>query len=128
MWPNAGYHDDVWNMKYLKKYKWSDLMEQIQRERAQREAAQKLADSKAQKEAKVFLSGVEKSRVTEGMAKKNAEKMKRREGADDVKDAVPKENAKPSKRRFHFQQNEVVGGSKDGVMADDAKRVLGKIF
>jgi ESF2/ABP1 family protein len=121
----------VWNIKYLRRYKWSDLMEQIQRERAEREARMRIETSRAQKEAKVFIEGVESGRIADGMAKKNEEKMKRRlesaEGGE--KEAVQSKKAVSStKRRFHFQQNEVVRGAKDGAVADDAKRVLGKIF
>lgn len=117
-------------MKYLKKYKWSDLMEQIQRERATREAVARIEDQRAKKEEKAFISGVERGRIADGIERKNAEKMKKRlESAGDGEDVQQsKKAAPPSKRRFHFQQNEVVKGSKDGAMADDAKRVLGKIF
>lgn len=128
---HIGYHDDVWNMKYLKKYKWSDLMEQIQRERATREAVARIEDQRAKKEEKAFTSGVERGRIADGIERKNAEKMKKRlesagDGEKDVQQST--KGAPPAKRRFHFQQNEVVKGSKDGAMADDAKRVLGKIF
>jgi hypothetical protein len=32
----------------------------------------------------------------------------------------PKKDPQSTRRRFHFQQNEVVKGSKDGAVADDA--------
>lgn len=78
----------------------------------------------------MFIAGVESGRIADGMAKKNEEKMKRRlEAAGDGDKELPQpKEVKPTRRRFHFQQNEVVKGSKDGAMADDAKRVLGKIF
>ncbi|RMJ21044.1 hypothetical protein PHISP_08084, partial [Aspergillus sp. HF37] len=44
------YHDDVWNMKYLKGFKWGDLMEQVQRERSERDAKRRIEDSRAKKE------------------------------------------------------------------------------
>ncbi|KAJ5121513.1 Nucleotide-binding alpha-beta plait [Penicillium bovifimosum] len=129
---SSWYHDDVWNIKYLRRYTWSDLMEQIQRERAEREARMRIETSRAQKEAKVFIEGVENGRVADGMAKKNEEKMKRRlkdaEAKEGEKEDMQSKKAVSTKRRFHFQQNEVVGGAKDGAVADDAKRVLGKIF
>lgn len=82
----------------------------------------------------MFIAGVESGRIADGMAKKNEEKMKRRLEAageaagDGDKELQPKKDKQPTRRRFHFQQNEVVKGSKDGAMAEDAKRVLGKIF
>ncbi|KAJ5423398.1 Nucleotide-binding alpha-beta plait [Penicillium cf. griseofulvum] len=126
------YHDDVWNIKYLSRFTWDDLMQSVQRERSERESKRKIADAREAKEAKLFIEGVESGRIADGMAKKNEEKMKRRleaagDGDGDKELPQPKKVA-PSRRRFHFQQNEVVKGSKDGAMADDAKRVLGKIF
>ncbi|KAJ5558426.1 Nucleotide-binding alpha-beta plait [Penicillium sp. DV-2018c] len=129
---SSWYHDDVWNIKYLRKYTWSDLMEQIQRERAEREARMRIETARAAKEAKVFIEGVENGRVADGIAKKNEEKMKRKlqsaGDGDGEKEVVQPQKAASTKRRFHFQQNEVVKGAKDGAVAEDAKRVLGKIF
>ncbi|RJE19101.1 hypothetical protein PHISCL_08569, partial [Aspergillus sclerotialis] len=51
------YHDDVWNMKYLRGMKWGDLMDQVQRERAEREAKRRIEDSRARKEEKIFIEG-----------------------------------------------------------------------
>ncbi|BCR96866.1 RNA-binding ATPase activator ESF2 [Aspergillus luchuensis] len=114
------YHDDVWNMKYLKGFRWADLMEQVQRERSEREARKRVEDSRARKEDKVFLEGYEKGKVIEGIQKKNEEKGKKKK--DSAKDV-----------RMVFKQNEVkLGRDKSvedpGKLGDDTKRVLGKIF
>lgn len=114
------YHDDVWNMKYLKGFRWADLMEQVQRERSEREARKRVEDSRARKEDKVFLEGYEKGKVIEGIQKKNEEKGKKK-----------KDSAKEV--RMVFKQNEVkLGRDKSaedpGRLGDDTKRVLGKIF
>ncbi|KAE8400922.1 Pre-rRNA-processing protein esf2 [Aspergillus pseudonomiae] len=123
------YHDDVWNMKYLKGFKWGDLMEQVQRERQEREAKQRIEDSRARKEDKVFLQGVETGKVLDGMQRKNEEKKKRKMEAGDVGGQQTNE----LKIRRTFKQNEVKRGRhtiQDGAAAleDDTKRVLGKIF
>ncbi|KAL4892282.1 hypothetical protein BDV59DRAFT_193798 [Aspergillus ambiguus] len=78
------YHDDIWNMKFLKGYKWANLLEQLQIERSEREAKQRLEDMRARKEEKVFLQGVEKGKVLEGMQKKNEEKRRRKMAAADA--------------------------------------------
>ncbi|PWY87054.1 hypothetical protein BO94DRAFT_535171 [Aspergillus sclerotioniger CBS 115572] len=113
------YHDDVWNMKYLRGFKWADLTEQIQRERSEREARQRVEDSKARKEDKVFLEGYERGKVIEGIQKKNAEKGK-------------KSGKEEQKVRMVFKQSEVKQGrdkiADPGQMGDETKRVLGKIF
>ncbi|KAI9930445.1 hypothetical protein ASPWEDRAFT_182460 [Aspergillus wentii DTO 134E9] len=121
------YHDDVWNMKYLRGFKWADLMEQVQRERGEREARRRVEDARARKEEKVFLSGVEKGRVLDGITKKNEEKKKRNGDG-----GARKVDVKP---RMLFKQNEVKhgrdklkAGDDRAALADDTKRVLGKIF
>ncbi|OJJ67196.1 hypothetical protein ASPBRDRAFT_48235 [Aspergillus brasiliensis CBS 101740] len=116
------YHDDVWNMKYLKGFRWADLMEQVQRERSEREARKRVEDSRARKEDKVFLEGYEKGKVIEGIQKKNEEKGKTDKKKDPAKEV-----------RMVFKQNEVkLGRDKSaedpGKLGDDTKRVLGKIF
>lgn len=109
------YHDDVWNMKYLRGFKWNDLMEQVQRERSERDAKRRIEDARAKKEEKVFVEGVEKGRVVEGIKKKNEEKGK---STDD------------GEVRRLFKQNDVKSGKSGSSEAldEDAKRVLGKIF
>ncbi|EED12854.1 conserved hypothetical protein [Talaromyces stipitatus ATCC 10500] len=123
------YHDDIWNMKYLKGFKWADLMEQVQRERSEREARQRIEDMRARKEDKVFLSGVEKGKVVEGIRKKREDK-KKAQANDDNNNADGEALDKLQVRRV-FRQNEVKQRKEDqGItsIGADAKRVLGKIF
>lgn len=115
------YRDDVWNMKYLRGFRWADLMEQVQIERSQREAQRRIEDMRSRKEDKVFVSGVERGKVIEGIRKKREDKAKANETSqEDIQ------------IRRVFRQNEVKqkGESKDlnNKMDEDAKRVLGKIF
>ncbi|KAF3400433.1 Pre-rRNA-processing protein esf2 [Talaromyces pinophilus] len=121
------YHDDIWNMKYLRGFKWADLMEQVQRERSEREARQRIEDMRARKEDKVFLSGVEKGKVIEGIRKKREEKKKAKPNDGD-NDANAADDLQI---RRVFRQNEVKQRKEDeniGTIGADAKRVLGKIF
>ncbi|KAL1969747.1 hypothetical protein VTN77DRAFT_8300 [Rasamsonia byssochlamydoides] len=119
------YHDDVWNMKYLKGFKWDDLMEQVQRERSEREARRRIEDARARKEDKVFLAGVEKGKVVEGIRKKREEKKKAKKGDSGAEDDAPELEI-----RRVFKQNEVrTKADKDvNSLGEDTKRVLGKIF
>ncbi|OJJ88451.1 RNA-binding ATPase activator ESF2 [Aspergillus glaucus CBS 516.65] len=136
------YHDDVWNMKYLRGFKWADLMEQVQRERSEREAKRRVEDARAKKEEKVFVEGVERGRVFDGMAKKSEEKKRR---MPEVEADVPVEKVQERRNageggkkgnvRRLFKQNEVKTPrdrikKDDGAAAlgEDTKRVLGKIF
>lgn len=121
------YHDDIFNMKYLRGYKWDDLNESIQRERSEREARQRIEDARARKEEKIFLAGVEAGRVADGMARKNEEKRRRLLAEADAAGAVEEKKPLPPVKR-RFAQNDVVKKKDEGVIGDDAKRVLGKIF
>ncbi|EYE96518.1 RNA-binding ATPase activator ESF2 [Aspergillus ruber CBS 135680] len=134
------YHDDVWNMKYLRGFKWADLMEQVQRERSEREAKRRVEDARAKKEEKVFVEGVEKGRVLDGMARKSEEKKRRMPEVDVPEEKVQErgnvdEGGKKGNVRRLFKQNEVKTPrdrieKDDGAAAlgEDTKRVLGKIF
>ncbi|PGH02458.1 ESF2/ABP1 family protein [Blastomyces parvus] len=140
------YHDDVLNIKYLKGFKWADLMEQVQRERAEREARKRIEDARARREEKAFLAGVERGKVVEGIRRKRAEKAKGKEveggkvaggNADGAGAGAEKQTGLNAKvdldvRRV-FRQNEALGGAKakdrrEKALDADAKRVLGKIF
>lgn len=133
------YHDDVWNMKYLRGFKWGDLMEQVQRERSEREAKRRVEDAKARKEEKVFVSGVERGRVFDGMERKNLEKRKKKQEQESPQGREDDGNVDAGKRdvnvRRTFKQNEVKtprdkirADDDNAVLGEDTKRVLGKIF
>ncbi|KAL4780146.1 hypothetical protein BJX76DRAFT_55882 [Aspergillus varians] len=122
------YHDDVLNLKYLKGFKWSDLLETVQRERSEREAKRRIEDTRARKEEKVFLQGYETGKMLDGMQKKNEEKRKRKiqAGGEDR----GREEAVNARRLF--KQSEVKQGrdkvQDQSALAEDTRRVLGKIF
>ena len=100
-------------------------MEQIQMERATREATQRLSDQKAKREDKVYISGVESGRVADGIKKKEDDKLKRQLEADDGPEA--KQAQKPARKiRRTFEQSKTVKNG--GALAGDTQRVLGKIF
>ncbi|KAL4807560.1 hypothetical protein BDV18DRAFT_135540 [Aspergillus unguis] len=130
------YHDDVWNMKYLKGFKWADLMEQVQRERSEREAKRRIEDARARKEEKVFLQGVEKGKMLDGIQRKNEEKRRRKmesAGGAGGQDADKDAGREAINARRLFKQNEVKLGrdripKEHGDVEEDTRRVLGKIF
>lgn len=127
------YHDDVWNMKYLKGFKWSDLMEQVQRERSEREAKRRIEDAMARKQDKVFLQGVEKGKIIEGIKKKKEEKERRKRGESMDEGGGGGDSGGEEmieKPRRVFKQNQVRShGQRDlDDLGEDTKMVLGKIF
>ncbi|PNS18334.1 Pre-rRNA-processing protein ESF2 [Sphaceloma murrayae] len=115
------YHDDMWNIKYLRGFKWDDLTEQIQRENKEREARLRTEINKAKKENEAFVRDVEKGKMVEGI------KSKRKEGIPDPETAPPR--GKQLDRPMKFKQNIVRNKSlQDRVEDGQAGRVMSKIL
>lgn len=122
------YHDDVWNLLYLKGFKWNNLTEQIAAENAERASRLRVEISKTTKENKEFVQNVERAKMLETMESKKA--AKRRKEDDDapgerLHTAVPK---KGGERPRHFKQTMVATKKKSEDQPEQVKRVLSKIF
>jgi ESF2/ABP1 family protein len=124
------YHDDVWNLLYLKGFKWNNLTEQIANENAERASRLKAELRKTKKENEEFVQNVERAKMLDGMESKKAAKRKKEEGDGPYTDPgeqvrVPK---KGGERARHFKQTSVAPKKKDGDQPEQVKRVLSKIF
>ena len=64
------YYDDIMNIKYLPKFKWHDLTQQIAKENEVRLAKLALELSQQQKMNKSFINNVEKSKMIKNIQKK----------------------------------------------------------
>jgi ESF2/ABP1 family protein len=126
------YHDDVWNVKYLRGFGWGDLMEGVRRERKEAEARVDQERRKAGREARLFVERMERGKISEAMRKKRKKKGgENGEARDDAHDGDG-----TGEVRRTFRQNEVVwererrGRDKgnDEGLDGDVKRVLSKIF
>lgn len=74
------YCDDVWNMVYLKGFKWRHLTEQIAAEDAERASRMRAEISKDTRENKEFVRNVERAKFLDGVrATKEGKKRKRSE-------------------------------------------------
>jgi ESF2/ABP1 family protein len=124
------YHDDVWNLLYLKGFKWNNLTEQISSENAERAARLKAEISKTTRENKEFVQNVERAKMLEGMeAKKAAKRRKEHEDATESQEAVVEEKSKKGgERPRHFKQTEAASKKRPGNQPEQVKRVLSKIF
>ncbi|EXJ84765.1 hypothetical protein A1O3_05437 [Capronia epimyces CBS 606.96] len=111
------YHDDIWNMKYLKGMRWEELMAGIREEKREEEGRRDEERRIIARETKRFVEGVEEGRRREGMKRKRELK------------GVGQDTATDPKRTW--RQAEVKGKNtlqeKEG-MSEDVKEVLGKIF
>jgi ESF2/ABP1 family protein len=108
------YRDDLWNMKYLKGMGWNELMEGVRGERREEEARRDEERRHIQREAKIFLEGVEQGKKVEGIREKRKQK-----GQPDA------DQPKRTFRQFETQKSK----SKDARNVDhEAQEVLSKIF
>ena len=117
------YHDDVWNMKYLRGMRWDELMAGIREERREEEGRRDEERRRVDSEAKRFLMDVEKSKVVEGMRRKagiKAENGTQGGGQNPVDEDI-------QDKQMLWKQFEVVKKEKRDPRTD-LRSVLGQIF
>lgn len=118
------YRDDIWNLLYLKGFKWHNLTEQISSENAERSSRMRAEISKTSRENKEFVRNVEQSKVMDGIAKSAAKKRKAPEDEDAGAVEAP---AQRSARTF--KQIPLAKKNKDtDEQPERVTRVLSKIF
>jgi ESF2/ABP1 family protein len=119
----GGYYvDDLWNLKYLKGFKWRHLTEQIANENAERSARMRAEGSSSRREMNEFLKNVDYSKI-------EATRQQKREKAGSASKIVPQNTSYDSSKSF--RQNKPVAPKDqitDHTPTDDVKRVLSKIF
>ncbi|KAK9448818.1 uncharacterized protein V1518DRAFT_418308 [Limtongia smithiae] len=125
------YYDDILNMKYLPKFKWHNLTEQIAYENQSRQAKLRAEITQAAKENKAYVRNVERAKMIDNM------KRKRREKAGKAETDGGAAAEEPLEIRRNFKQRVVKDKSAqpkpdaplrnvDGEAA--MQRVLGSIF
>ncbi|CAG8505315.1 4282_t:CDS:2, partial [Scutellospora calospora] len=68
------YHDDLWNIKYLPKFKWNNLTETIVNENTERRHRLQAEISQSRREIKDYIKKVEKSKMIRSIEQKKAKK------------------------------------------------------
>ncbi|KAI1452751.1 Pre-rRNA-processing protein ESF2 [Annulohypoxylon moriforme] len=124
---NTYYRDDIWNLLYLKGFKWHNLTEQINSEMAERTSRMRAEISKSTKENKEFVRNIEKAKVLGGIQAKAAAKRSRDE--DNIAKPTPTttKDSEDSRNMRKFKQASV--GRKGVEKApEEAKRVLSQLF
>ncbi|KAB5515081.1 hypothetical protein GE09DRAFT_1160881 [Coniochaeta sp. 2T2.1] len=128
------YRDDIWNLLYLKGFKWHNLTEQIAAENAERTSRMRAEISKTTKENKDFVRNVERAKMLDGMEAKNAAKKERKEQGiaepeDDGGAGKGAEQHIGKERKRTFAQIPLVKKkTANGSQPDQVQRVLSSIF
>jgi ESF2/ABP1 family protein len=121
------YHDDVWNMKYLRGMRWEELMAGVREEKREMEGRRDEERRNIMRDTKRFVEGVEEGRRIQGMKRKKESK------AQSDRDAPDQPDVKRTWRQFDVKGNErperrSKGNNRQDVISEDVKQVLGKIF
>ncbi|EKM59420.1 uncharacterized protein PHACADRAFT_87776 [Phanerochaete carnosa HHB-10118-sp] len=123
------WRDDVWTMKYLPKFKWSMLTEQIAHEAAVHAARLRMELSQSKREQQEYLRNVELARVLDKRAERK--KSKAADGPVERMDGVEKpakreraDGERPLKKRRKEKQEEAI----DESTQKQLNSVLGNIF
>lgn len=111
------YHDDLWNLMYLKGFKWHNLTDQIAGENAERASRMRAEITKSTKENKAFVRNVERAKMLDGMAAKSK---KRKPGSTE-------DEPKTGGRSFK-QVTTVKKSLSEEQQPEQVTRVLSKIF
>ncbi|KAI0637939.1 hypothetical protein C8Q77DRAFT_1088527 [Trametes polyzona] len=105
------WRDDVWTMKYLPKFKWNMLTEQIAHEAAVHQAQLRVELSQSRKEQREYLKNVELARVLDKRAERKRKATNGEEGSKEgaetesrpqkvaKQDAPPKAPAKEKRKK-----------------------------
>ncbi|KAK4052565.1 RNA-binding ATPase activator esf2 [Microbotryomycetes sp. JL221] len=134
------WRDDVWTMKYLPRFRWDMLSEQVALERATQDSVMRFHLQQSKKEQESYLSAVEQARVSRKIEEKRAMQQQAKQngtttGNNDVVSKKPKVDEGGGKTQRTYKQREVVktrapqdktagrGGTKQ-----DLDNVLGRLF
>lgn len=69
------YHDDLWNVKFLKGFKWTQLTEKIAHAKAVREQKIRTEMTQAKKERKFFIDKVNEAKAISAIEQKRKRKL-----------------------------------------------------
>ncbi|KAK9240751.1 hypothetical protein V1525DRAFT_394872 [Lipomyces kononenkoae] len=120
------YYDDILNIKYLSKFKWHNLTEQIAYENQVRQAKLRAEISQATKENKAFIRNVERAKMIERIKEKRQKKqLKTEANVDSESQSEPAPTAGEIEMRRNFRQKNVI---KRKDKEETMQRVLNSIF
>ena len=137
------YADDVWSVRYLRGFKWRDLVEQRRGEEEERAGRLRAEEREGRRADRGFVRGLERARETEGMGRTREAKARARggagagagtgTGAGPGKAAVPESTgraAEPRRPAAGFAQHRVVDPVKRrrGGGEEQVRDVLAKLF
>ncbi|KAI5073288.1 hypothetical protein GOP47_0011301 [Adiantum capillus-veneris] len=125
----SAYYYDLWNIKYLRKFKWDNLTEEIAYRNAVREQKQAADISAAKRERDFYLAKVDQSKAISAMEERKTKKQKFDDPPTSLRDnSEPAPSVGTSKIVRHFSQKKSVAVREDGDVPRLSKDVLAAVL
>eukprot|EP00241_Pyramimonas_parkeae_P010837 CAMPEP_0114231834 /NCGR_PEP_ID=MMETSP0058-20121206/4271_1 /TAXON_ID=36894 /ORGANISM="Pyramimonas parkeae, CCMP726" /LENGTH=249 /DNA_ID=CAMNT_0001343241 /DNA_START=291 /DNA_END=1040 /DNA_ORIENTATION=- len=99
------HHYDLWNLKFLKKFKWEHLTEELAYQKAVREQKLAVELRGAKRERDFYLARVDQAHAVDAMEERNA---KKRAGAGEGTEVDETSTKKKRKMLRNFQQRDAI--------------------
>lgn len=113
----SSFYYDLWNIKYLSKFKWDDLTEELAFKKAIREQKLAVELSAAKRERDFYLSKVDQSRALSSIEERLKKKQK-----------VKQDSGKIAKVTRHFPQKKPMSANADGNKPGLSDDILDAVF
>merc|ERR1711936_628749 len=98
------HHDDIWNIKYLPKFKWGHISEKLAYEKAARDQRMRAEIAQVKRETNAYLENVDTSKVINAIERKKKKRKRKLSGEEGGKE----EDATDAKVAKKFHQKPVV--------------------
>jgi len=111
--PRSTHRHDLWCLKYLPRFSWDDLTEEVAAQNAARESRLAAEAAAAARERDFYLSKVDEAKGKEAMARRRAARAEKERGVSPFSTpttAAPSSAAAPLPTERTFKQNPVVKG------------------
>eukprot|EP00939_MAST-03C_sp_MAST-3C-sp1_P002293 g2293.t1 len=115
------YYDDIWNIKYLSKFKWTHLTEKLAYEKRVRAKHLETEISQAKRENKFYLKRVDEARAIEHIEERIRKRSKKQIGDNSTTETATESDRRKRSKRTFFQRRAV---SKDGGDGSESRPIL----
>ena len=124
------HHDDIWNIKYLAKFKWGHIAEKLAYEKAAREQRMRAEIAQVKRETNAYLENVDTGKVAEAIERKKRKKRKHEDAgnAGSGDSLVKKYRQKPVVERTMKPLTEKKDSTSETVPTTLNKGLLSKIL
>ena len=112
----SAHYSDLWNIRYLPKFKWDNLMEEIEYQKAAREQRQRLELEMAKKERDFYMARVEQAKMIASMEER---RKKRKEENPEAVPESPEEQMRMAKLQEKQEKSRLLRTFKQRKALDD---------